>query len=385
MWVGRNSWPARTTYQDGDSTALVNKQLLRESWTFSKVFFRSIGDAWQSIPQTNNLAPLGERKYVTEGTGYVLIMAVIMDDRPFFDLFWNWAWAHLKRTADNQFGWVWGETTGLISQVIASDGSMDVCYALLLAYEKWGYQDHLDKALLMITDLYTVCIKVVGDRLVMFGGDEPGYDTGGNYRCFTSYWYPKAFKKFSEYDTAHTAEWLQAATDVFTLLEDACALNAVSLNPQKVRVDSVTSLVTGDGGGGSGTSPGQDFNADAHRIFWRLASSRSEYPDEVEAWFTAHQYNKTYYDANGFLRFGFDASGAIIGSTEYPSMYAALFAQQWSLGNTAYATQLYIDEILSVWHNGYWGPSVGPPLNGTNDYFAQASIWFALAAAMGVV
>ncbi len=87
----------------------------------------------------------------SEGQGYVMLLAVRMNDRPLFEKVWNWTRRNLMvRGADALFAWSWGRRVTGESTVIdynnASDGDLAICWALMSAARKWNRPDYAEQA-----------------------------------------------------------------------------------------------------------------------------------------------------------------------------------------------------------------------------------------------
>lgn len=101
---------------------------------------------------------------VSEGQAYAMLLAVNFNDKTTFDKCFAWAEANLSRMLpgsapyggpDNLLAWHWITNGGVQGNGwdAASDADGDYAQALLLAYEKWGQQNYLDKALAVLNDI----------------------------------------------------------------------------------------------------------------------------------------------------------------------------------------------------------------------------------------
>ncbi|HEY2404601.1 MAG TPA: glycosyl hydrolase family 8 [Polyangiaceae bacterium] len=140
---------------------------------------------------------------VSEGIGYGMILAVVMDDQPTFDALWKYEQAHLD--VNGLMNWKI-DPSGTVSTDgvgAATDGDEDMAWALLQADHKWHGQGSLSASYLSFAQAqigriwnYEVDHSHGG---LLIAGDSWGMVITHN----PSYFAPNQYRRFAAVDTSH--------------------------------------------------------------------------------------------------------------------------------------------------------------------------------------
>ena len=152
----------------------------------------------------------------------------------------------------------------------ATDGDLDMAYALLLAHSQWGQQSYLDEARVLIAAIRESNIhpKTLRTNLGDWG---PNSDPAGlNTR--PSDWMPGHFRAF--YRATKDSFWINAADTIYSLLAQVS-------NPKTgLAPDFATGIPLKPdprGGGADEVDNFVHFSYNACRVPWRIASDWAHY------------------------------------------------------------------------------------------------------------
>lgn len=139
-----------------------------DKWNFYKNTF--ISEDGRVIDHQNNSVSH------SEGQGYGMLLSVLFDDRECFDKLWKWTKDNLqKRKGDSLLAWSWGKHPSgkwtVIDYNNATDGDTLIAYALCLAGRKWGNEQYLDEAKIIIKDIKDFLIIKKDEHIYLL----PGY------------------------------------------------------------------------------------------------------------------------------------------------------------------------------------------------------------------
>lgn len=339
-----------------------NKIILQKSWDFYKSnFLKSYG---QVVDPSNN-------NTTSEGQSYAMLRAVILNDKDIFTNVWKWTKDHMQhRVQDNLLSWLWlnDENGGKLGDSeAASDADQDVALALIMAYKKWGDDEFLRDAQLLINDIWeSEVVEVNGHYYLMSG---PGSEREEGYLVNPSYLSPAWYRVFAQYDKSH--EWEKLADDTYYFLNNLNKQNDAVLPPDWVMVEKETGKIL---------SPAKyvsDINAswygfNAFRTNWRIAMDRewfgsagsAKYIESITPFFEKEVKNKLYaiYSLDGNPRSNYTSLSTTTGA------YFAFYGKDKTLADSFFqnqiASQFNVDE-------GYWGDKT--------NYFDQNWAWFATA------
>ncbi|MFC6998007.1 glycosyl hydrolase family 8 [Rufibacter roseus] len=200
--------------------------------------------------------PAAETK--VEAIGFGMLLAAYAQDKTTFDglhRFYN-----NKRTPQAANMMAWSVTcSGILDPGSATDGDIDVAFALIVASNKWGstYLNAAKDILKIISDKLIVSCTVNGKSIYVLA---PGYSNvawGGCNMTDLMYHTPAFFRVFAE--VTGNSKWSQLADDTYDLL-NAGAHPTTGLVP-----DWQTASGTPGPGGRAG-----HFGYDACRAPWRI-------------------------------------------------------------------------------------------------------------------
>jgi endoglucanase len=106
----------------------------------------------------------------SEGQGYGMLLAVHHDDRPAFDLLWQWTRTRLQVRGDRLLAWKWTPGSGVTDRNNATDGDLLVAWALQRAAEKWQEPRYADEGTRIAQDIRNLLLRRTEHGLVMLPG-----------------------------------------------------------------------------------------------------------------------------------------------------------------------------------------------------------------------
>lgn len=195
-------------------------KLYYESWLKSYV--------WESNGQTpgggyyvrmKGTGGDGTEITTSEAHGYGMIIFALMagydaDAKKYFDGMLNMFYQHYSSGNSKCMSWVIHESEkGEHRQGSATDGDMDIAYALLLAHKQWGSEgvvNYLQMARDVITGLKESCVASSTKRMLLGDWDTDQYSTRssdwmtGHMRCF--------------YEVTNDELWLEVADEVYAMI-----------------------------------------------------------------------------------------------------------------------------------------------------------------------
>jgi endo-1,4-beta-D-glucanase Y len=195
----------------------------------------------------------------SEGMGYGMILAAYFGEQDLFDDLFDFYKS--KRTSQALGLMAWEVTcSGILDYGSATDGDLDVAYALLVAYDQWGgdYLTEADSILTIIKDDY---FFTCGGSIWTMSPGCSGSHWGGCYLTDISYYSPGYFRVFAE--ATGDDFWNDAAADAYTILNNG-ANGTTGLVPDWQSYD-------GDPGGDPPSGRVDYYGYDACRVPWRMA------------------------------------------------------------------------------------------------------------------
>ncbi|MBD2019116.1 glycosyl hydrolase [Leptolyngbya sp. FACHB-36] len=341
-------------------------ELLKQSWdAYRQRFIQTDGRVidWEA-----------EGRSTSEGQGYAMLRAVLMDDADTFARTLEWAERNLRRQtagkpSDSLWAWKWGQTPrktwDVLDRNFASDGDIDAITALILASRRWNRPEYLQLAQTKLRDLWTLSTVAVGDRRYLLPGPREAFQQGVTLTLNPSYQAPYAFRMFAQVDSR---DWLSLVSSSYEVLERSSVLSTVKLPSDWIALDLLTkrySVLP------ESSSLRSQYSFDAYRVWWRVALDA--------AWFDAPEA-KTYLQRHlGYLRElwrsqqRIPARLTLQGKPTVPyealSQYGVLYTAFQTI-DPVVAEQIYQQKLAPAYREGIWeNPSA---------YYTQNLVWFGL-------
>ena len=162
----------------------------------------------------------GAYKTISEAHGYGMIILALMaghdpEARTRFDGFCGFFDRHRSRGNGELMSWLVPEDEGPLANDSATDGDMDIAYALLLAHVQWGSAetvDYLGKARTLIGKGLKAANLGPGHRTLLGDWDKNGLNTR------SSDWMTGHFQAFHQ--ATGDAAWLRARETAYGLIAD---------------------------------------------------------------------------------------------------------------------------------------------------------------------
>ena len=197
----------------------------------------------------------------SEGQSYIMLQSLAVEDKKTFDLAYKWAKNNLQRE-DKLFSWLWGESKNGKYEILdtnsASDADMDIAFALILAYERWGEYRYYFEAIPIINSIWINETKRIGDYLILMPGAEQ--TKSEKIEVNPSYFSPYAFRFFQKYDETH--DWNCLIDSSYYYLKAVMLKTETGLPPDWFLIEN-GQIVLED-------SQRSDFSYDAIRVFARI-------------------------------------------------------------------------------------------------------------------
>jgi len=343
--------------------------LLESSWQKYKQQF--------ILPEGRVIDPSQNDMTTSEGQSYAMLRAVWSDDKPTFDLVWNWTKDNLDREQDKLFGWRWGQredgSYGFLEnggENSATDADTDIALALIFAANRWNQNEYRDEALPILTDLWNLTTEEVNGKRYALAGSWATSQT--DLVLNPSYFAPYAWRIFADVDTENDWESLIDPAYEVLRLSSSQPLNgkeAAGLPPNWVMLRKQDGQLIGP------TQPGltAQYSYDAMRTPWRIAVDYHWFaePQALE-YLQSLSVLGDNYRADGFLASTYEHDGTRVTDYESPAMYAtALPYFQFVEPETA--QELYQNKVLVLYDNDT--NAFREDLN----YYDQNWLWFSMA------
>jgi endo-1,4-beta-D-glucanase Y len=163
----------------------------------------------------------------SEGTAYGMLLAVYLDDQRTFDGLWQYAQLHFGK--NGLMEWEIGPDGTVIGSGAATDGDVDMAFALVMADRRWGGRGSLadsyaNYAVQLIDSIWKFEVDHArGDTLM------PGDQFEGANIVNISYFAPAYFRVFGE-ATGRAADWQRVVDSSYRVLE--ATLNGANRNAE---------------------------------------------------------------------------------------------------------------------------------------------------------
>jgi hypothetical protein len=198
--------------------------------------------------------PRDEGDCISEGIGYGMLLAVGFDDQPTFDKLWTYYNNHKGSTG--MMDWQSSQCGATQQGGWATDGDIDVAFALYQASCKWG-TTYLDDAKGVLTNIKNSSIEICNGKLLVKPGNFGGCN-GSERHTNPSYLATAYFKVFAT--ITGDATWTTLVDDSYTHLATVQG-KMNGLVPDWA--DPAGNIPSGDRG---------QYGPDASRTPWRVAT-----------------------------------------------------------------------------------------------------------------
>jgi endoglucanase len=214
---------------------------------------------------------------VSEAHGYGMVLAAYMADQAVFDSMYGYYRRHLSSIGPHLMAWKQTLKNGVMKNVqggdSATDGDLDIAYALQLADAQWGSSGAINyraTALAMLADILTYDVNQT--QWTLNPGDWAQGSSHSNYTRPSDFMTDHLIA-FAKLDTANATKWNNISAKIASIVntQTAGASSATGLVPDFM-VRSGTSFVPVTGTYLEGSHDG-DFDYNACRTPWRLAMS----------------------------------------------------------------------------------------------------------------
>lgn len=311
-------------------------------------------------PEGRVMDPMRGDITTSEGQSYILQRAVAANDPKTFDHIYKWTETNLQRR-DKLFSWLWGQNKNGKFQVLdrnsAADADVNIAFALILAYERWGNEKYLKEALPIIRSIWRNETKNIDNhRVLMPGFVQARVD---KVEINPSYFHPYAFKFFKKYDKWHNWNKLVESSYYYTM--ESAAKTKTGLPPNWFLIEK-GEIVLED-------NTRSDFSYDAIRVFksyyWDYIRTGDKRDLEIlaKAKFFIKKWNEskrfyTNYKKDGSLRDYNEFIGGI-----------AIIILPISLYNSKTASEIFKAKINPyLFNKSNWTTR--------HDYYGKNLLWF---------
>ena len=244
------------------------EEISLRSWThFKRTFLRS----GRVIRPTNN------NDTVSEGEAYVMLRAVLMNDRDTFDNCLLWTEAVLSRKnshGDRLLAWHF-ENGQVTDTAAASDADIDYAFSLILASRTWHDIQYLQIAREVLKSVLDHETTVINGRLYFLPWPSRNNVTDELVALNPSYYAPSHFKLF--YEISSDNRWIQLSDTTYDILE------RILVSPRKLQGGGlVPDWIAVDKQGVIRPLPGKPavYGWDAVRVPLRIAADYYLYDDQ---------------------------------------------------------------------------------------------------------
>lgn len=322
-----------------------------------------------------------ERDDITtsEGQSYTMLRAVWMSDQPTFDKTWKWTKEQLQRDDDKLFAWKWGQlpdkTYGVLTdqggQNTASDGDVDIAFALLMAAGRWQQQKYLDEAAAIIPDIWEEEVITVDDKYYL-ASNNLEKRSGSDAVMNPSYFAPYAFREFAKVDRTHP--WNELVDSSYELINTSLDDPLASPASAKIPPDwFLMNRETGEIHPPKTPDLTTNYSFDAMRTPWRLAldhqwNGEKRAKDTLRKMaFFGTQWQK---DSKIYSTYGHD--GTTLKQDEVPAIYGGTLGYFSVIDRTA-GKKIYDTKLKSLYdaNDNSWVDGV--------SYYSDNWAWFGMA------
>jgi endoglucanase len=347
-----------------------NYTLLSSSWENYKQHF---------INQDGRVIDYSQQDITTsEGQSYALLRAVYIDDKVTFDQVWKWTKDNMGRSNDNLLGWRWGlrndkqygfmENGGDNS---ASDADTDIALALIFAGKRWGDENYINEAKLILNDIWNIETSTANNRRYLIAGN---WSKNQDYLIINpSYFAPYAWRIFSTVDTDH--DWSSLIDPAYNLLERSGQDKldkdkGVGLPPNWLMINRIDGSIGPTNNGELNT----DYGFDAIRIPWKIALDYQWNNDKRAYDYLINSFGQLAerYRRDNKLPIIISHNGSVVQDQENPVMYATAIGY-FLIADKDLAKTVYEEKIIKLYSND------ANMFNPNLPYYEQNWLWFGAA------
>lgn len=318
---------------------------------------------------------------VSEGVGYGMLMAVMMDDQSTFDTIYEAAHAIMLDEVTGLFNWRADNTSQITGHGSATDAELDIAAALIFAQarvERGEWDQHAERP-------YDARAQALLDSIYLYevyDGDylTPGDEWGGNGQAIInlSYFMPAWFRIFDAFEGG--TRWNPLIRQGYRSLFSVRNGNRYGLAPDWSTADGKAAYDFCDAEGRPRDACRFEMTYDAIRVPWRIgvdclwfAEPRAcEWSQRSAAFLTSIE------DPNAFAVM-YDMAGQPVVGYQNELMTGMWIVAALAAGDTD--LQLRLGDMLygyasNALDEGYWGGSA-------QYYFNQSLAWFGASLLSG--
>jgi endo-1,4-beta-D-glucanase Y len=248
-------YPQNVKYSFGFKPNTVTSQGAQDAYNkWKELFLVQCSNGYRVVCE-------GRDETRVEAIGFGMLLTAYFADKDIFDGLYNFY--KIKRTVKANYMMAWNVSCdGINDPGSATDGDIDVAFALIIAQNQWG-GDYLEEAKDVIQVIKNSVVIQCDSLFVLAPGFSKESETGGRWGgCDLTdiqYYTPAFFRIFAEVSGDH--DWKKLADDTYTIL-NAGAHPITGLVPDWQSVSGIP-------GGNSNRIP--YFRYDACRVPWRMA------------------------------------------------------------------------------------------------------------------
>ncbi|MBN2009003.1 T9SS type A sorting domain-containing protein [candidate division KSB1 bacterium] len=241
-------FPQNVSYPNGYQTSIISTNHLQNAYNqWKRSFLKTYQGMYRVCDDDTTIT-------ISEGMGYGMLLTAYFGEQEIFDGLLQF---YQSKRTDNAYNLMaWRVTRdGIIDPGSATDGDLDVAFALIVAHCQWGgnYLNEAKTILSILKEHYFVNCRGIW---IM----KPGGHFGGCNLTDLSYYTPGYFRVFA--DVTGDSFWETVVTDTYILL-DKTADDATGLVPD---------WLNSDGAAQCGPSGCNDYyRYDACRTPWRMS------------------------------------------------------------------------------------------------------------------
>lgn len=345
-----------------------NRELLAESWDSYRSRFIQMDGRVIDYEASD--------RSTSEGQGYAMLRAVLIDDSATFTLTLNWGENNLQRQTngkrtDSLWAWKWGRNAdgnwGAIDSNFASDADIDAITALIFASRRWNRPEYLQLAKAKLQDLWNLSTALGpgGKRYLLPGPAAAFVPNPSTLHLNPSYLAPYAFRLFAQVDPER--DWLSLVDTSYQVLEQSTQLSSVGLPSDWVSLNTSTGKYQPL----PQSSPLQTlYSFDAYRVWWRLSLDAVWFnSQQARRYLQSTSYLQKLWTEQSHLPARIDLQGKGLVNYEATSQYAMLYTA-WNIVEPRIANELLVKKILPQYKQGIWDEH--------SAYYTQNLVWLGL-------